>query len=245
MLAQGLADIDTLGGQEGVGHAAADDEHVHAADEVFQQVDLGRHLCTADNGQNRALGRAKSCTKRFQLGLHGAAGIGGQQAGKAFGGGMGAVGGGEGIVHIEVAIGSQSGGEVGAVLFLVLVETGVLQQQHVAVLHGGNGTGRSLANAVGAEGDRAADDGSNRRGHRRKAHLRHDFTLRAAEVGQQDDLGTLVRQLADGGGDCADAGVVGDLAVLHGDVEVHTHEGALACRFLNVVDGLEGHGSHP
>ncbi len=50
---------------------------------------------------------AEALLQRFELGLHGAAGIGRQEVGETFGRGVRAVGGGEGVVDEDVAIGGQ------------------------------------------------------------------------------------------------------------------------------------------
>ena len=54
LLAERLADIDAARGEEGVGHAAADDEDVDLLHEVAEQVELGRDLGAADDRHDRA-----------------------------------------------------------------------------------------------------------------------------------------------------------------------------------------------
>ena len=63
----------------------------------------------------------------FELGLHGAAGGGGQQPRDAFGRGMGAMGGGEGVVDVDVAKARHALGELLVVLLLARMEAGVLE----------------------------------------------------------------------------------------------------------------------
>ena len=89
--------------QEGVGHAAADDQHVDLGDEVAEQVELGRHLGAADDGGDRPLRRVQRLVERVELGLHAAARIGGQQVAEPFGRGMRAVRHREGVVDADVA----------------------------------------------------------------------------------------------------------------------------------------------
>ena len=55
MLGERLADLHALREQEGVGHAAADDQRVDLVEQVAEQVELGRDLGAADD---RATGRA-------------------------------------------------------------------------------------------------------------------------------------------------------------------------------------------
>ena len=136
VLAERLADILAARGEEGVGHAAADDQRIDLFHEVHQQIELGRDLCAADDGDDRALGIAEALLQRLEFGLHGAAGIGGQEIGEALGRAMGAVRGGEGVVDEDVAIGGELFGEGAVVLLLALVEAGVFQQRDVAGHHG-------------------------------------------------------------------------------------------------------------
>jgi hypothetical protein len=124
---------------------------------------------------------------------------------------VGAVGGAEGVVDIEVAVFRQLGGEGGVVLLLAGVEADVLQQGHAAVLHGVDHRGGGRTDAVAGEGHLLLQQLAQRLGHEGQAHLRHDLALGAVEVGQQDDLGALGRQVVDGRQGRAQAGVVGDL----------------------------------
>ena len=156
LLRQRLADADALRVQEGVGHAAADHQRIDLGDEVFQQVDLGRDLGAADDRDDGLGRRFQRLAERVELGLHGAAGIGGQLVAEAFGRGMRAVRGREGVVDPDVAELGQFRDEGRIVLLLALVEAGVLQAEDVAVLHRGDGLGRGLADAVVGEGDRLA-----------------------------------------------------------------------------------------
>jgi hypothetical protein len=157
---------------------------------------------------------------------------------------VGAVGGAEGVVDIEVAVGGQGGGEVGVVLLFAGVEADVLQQGHAAVLHGVDHLGGGRADAVAGEGHLLLQQLAQRLGDEGQAHLRHDLALGAVEVGQQDDLGALCRQVVDGRQGRAQAGVVGDLAAVDRHVEVHPDQGALAGE-IGGVEGAEGHGRPP
>ena len=63
VLAQRLADIDAARGEEGVGHAAADDQVLDLADEVLEHGQLGRNLGPADHRRDRA---ARDCPAPFR-----------------------------------------------------------------------------------------------------------------------------------------------------------------------------------
>ena len=63
---------------------------------------------------------------------------------------------------------------------------------------------------------------------RAQRHLGHWLAVRAAEMGQHDDLGPAFGKLGDRRSASLDAGGVGDAAVLHRHVEIGAHEHALA-----------------
>ncbi len=76
---------------------------IDPGDEMGQHVELGRHLGPADDRRHRMLGIAERLFERLQLGLHRPAGEGRQHVRQPLGRGMGAVGGGEGVVDVEIA----------------------------------------------------------------------------------------------------------------------------------------------
>ncbi len=111
--------------------------------------------------------------------------------GQTFSRGMGAVSGGKGIVHIEIAIGGQRLHEFRIVLFLALVETGIFQKQDVAVLQRIDGRFRLVADAVFGKMNTVIQN----LGERLHDMLQRIFIrgnpLRATEMGEQDDLRAL------------------------------------------------------
>ena len=126
-LQQRLADAVALRVQEGVGHAAADQQQVHAREQVLQHAELARHLGAANHGGKRARGVVERVAERRQLLLHEQPGDGGQVRGHAHGRGVRAVRGAEGVIHVEIAQGGQSAGEGRVIGFLLGVEAQVLQ----------------------------------------------------------------------------------------------------------------------
>ncbi len=63
--------------QEGVGHAAADDQHVDFGQQVLDDADLVADFGSAEDGDKGTLGILKCTTQIFQLFFH-------QQAGGGF-----------------------------------------------------------------------------------------------------------------------------------------------------------------
>ena len=152
--------------------------------------------------------------------------------------GMGAVGGGKGVVDIEIAELGEFGDKGRIVLLLALVKAGVLEEQHVAVLHPGDRVSGGLADAVGGEGDRPPDDagdgvsdGSERIGLVRPA-------LGPAKVRQKDDLAALGGDLLDGRRNPLDPRRIGHPAVLGRNVEIDPQQHAPS-RDIGVVEGAE------
>jgi len=82
VLAERLADIDALAAMK-VWPCRRDHQRIDLADEVLEQVDLARHLCAA-RLPPRPRGFAETLFQRFELGLHGAAGIGRQNMREPF-----------------------------------------------------------------------------------------------------------------------------------------------------------------
>ena len=237
LLRQRLADADTLRMQEGVGHAAADHQRIDLADEVFEQVDLGRDLRAADDRDHRLGRRFQRLAQRVELGLHGAAGIGGQLVAEAFGRGMRAVRRRERVVDPDVAELCQFRHEGRIVLLLFLVEAGVLQAEDVAILHRGDGLGSGLADAVVGEGDRLVDD-LRQCGGDGLERILGVAALGPAEMGEQDDLAALGGNLGDGRRDALEPCRIGDAAAFHGHVEVDAQQHALALH-VDVIEGAE------
>ena len=161
----------------------------------------------------------------------------------AFGRGVGAVRGRECVVDIDVAELGERSDEGRIVLFFLLVEAGVLEQQHVAVLHRRDRGLRYGADAIGGEPDRPAESSATRRGDRPQRIGRVGPALGAAEMGEQNDLAALVGDLADRRQHALDARCVADFAVFHGNVEVDAQQDAFALD-VGGVEGAEwsGHG---
>ena len=85
------------------------------------------------------MGFSRACFKGAQFRFHGAAGVGGNEMGDAFRRGVGAVGGGEGVIHENVAEAGQHFGKARIVLFLAGMIAGVFHQHAFAGLYGNGG----------------------------------------------------------------------------------------------------------
>ncbi len=159
------------------------------------------------------------------------------------------MGGAEGVVHIDVAVGRELFGELPLLLLesllgglerrlvlavlllalglLLLVVARVLEHEHVAVLEGGHfGVGRG---AVGREGDGPAElFGERVRDDLHRGVGGDALFVGTAHVGHEDQLAAVFDHVFDRRQGADDAGVVLDLAFLDRNVEIDAHQDALA-----------------
>ena len=143
----------------------------------------------------------------------------------------------ESIVDKNVSHGSQSLAQLGIVLGLALLKTGVLQQHHFAVLQSGSlGMSVFTGHILGHDDGLAQQLGDAVCNHL-KAQLGLPLTLGLAHMGAQDDLGIVVHQVLDGGHGSDNTLVGGDFAVLGGDVEVAAAQHPLAGD-VDILNGL-------
>jgi hypothetical protein len=151
----------------------------------------------------------------------------------AFGGGVGSVGAAECVVNVNLAKTGEFFCKSGIVCFFFGMEAEVFKEEWLAGFEIGGHLASDGSDAVGGEGyvfviaedvvEQAAeviDKGA-------QAHGFNGLALGAAEVGAEDDFGLVAESILDGGEGLADAGVVGDDAVLEGNVEVDADEDSL------------------
>ena len=136
VFAQGLAYRVAGCGQEGVGDAAADDDLVTHFFQGVEDVQFGGDFGAANDGHHW-LGRVvEGLAEGVEFGCQQRAGAGfGSELRHTVGGGLGAVGGAEGVHHVDIAQGSVLLGEVFVVFLFAFVEADVFKQHHFAVGH--------------------------------------------------------------------------------------------------------------
>ena len=168
--------------------------------------------------------------------FHEEPGDGGEVVGDAGGGGVGAVGGAEGVIDEDM-------GRI--ILFFAGGVAGVFEEEDVA---GGECCGHGFgfgADAVIGEGDGIADHGGEGWGDRGEGLFGVAGAFGAAEVAAEDDFGAGGGEGVDGGEGFADAGIVRDdhgaVFIVEGDVEVDAHQHAFSGE-IEVANGLFGHG---
>ena len=233
-LEQRLADLVALRLEEGVGHAAANDQGVHLAHQVLDDADLVAHLGAAKDCDERLLRMRQRLAQIFQFLLH-------QQAGRALlhkmrdalGRGVGAMRRAESIVHVVVAELGKLPGEIRIVGFLLGMEAEVLQQQRLPTLQLVGHLLRLHANAVGrkshvlAAPQNVVEQNAQPLGHRLHAHLGIGLALGTSQVRRQNEPRAMAQRVLNAGQRLADAGVIHHAAVVERDVEIHAHEDAL------------------
>ena len=148
----------------------------------------------------------------------------------------------ERIIHIAIRQGSEFLGELLDVLGFFLAEAGVLEQHHVAVLHRGNSSLRVLADDVVVirKHDRLAQVLGETLGNGREGELGFRAVLRLAQVAAKDHLAAVRNQLLNGRQRSNDTLIVGDLAILHRNIEIAAHKHFLA----GDPDVVNGHFCH-
>ena len=101
-----------------------------------------------------------------------------------------------------------------------------MQKHHVAVLHGGHGGLGIFAGdiIVVRENDLFAQQFGQAHGHRRKAELFFRPVFGLAQMAAQHHAAAVLDELLNGGQRGNDAVIVGDLAVLHGNVKITAHQ---------------------
>ncbi len=238
---QRLPDFDPLRLQEGVGHAAPDDEGRGLGQERIQDGDFRRHLGPADDGHERFFRIGEQVSEELHFLLDQESGRGRQEMRQPLGGGVRPVRGTEGVVDVHVAHDRKLLGEARVVGRLFLVEAHVFEHQHVAGLEG-------LGHRLGLR-----PDAIRRHFHgllqklgqpvRRdlQAELRRRTALGPAQVAHEHERGArLLQDIRDGRQGLADARVVGDFSVLHRHVEIDAHEHALVPE-VHVLDCFNRH----
>ena len=139
----------------------------------------------------------------------------------------------EGVGHKDVSEISKLPGELGIVGLLFLLETGVLEEHDLPILHVSHAGLGALAHGVGGEldpdaGQQLAETG----GHGGQGILHVHLALGTAQVGAKDHLRLMIQQVLDGRHGGHDTLVIRHLHVLgQGDVEIHPAQDPLAFYF--------------
>jgi hypothetical protein len=255
-VAAGLADAVALGGEEGVGHGASDEDRVRDPQHLLDDADLVGDLEAAEDDHERPRRVAQQAPEDLELTDHEKAGHRGQVVGDALGGSVGPMRGTEGVVDVDVGEAGKMPGEDAVVGRLLGMKTQVLEQEHLARPQATRGRLDRGPDAVSGRLDGAAQQLGQAHGHRSHAETVDDLALGPAEMRGEYQRAALIEQVGDCRQGRADARVVDHAAAVEGHVEVHPHQNALAgervvgertlhdaCSLLgSAIRGLSGRG---
>src|SRR4029453_9219833 len=161
-LAQALADIDAARGEEGVGHAAPDDQVGDLADQMAKDRELGRYLGATDYRRHRPLRITKYLLQGAELRFHRSPRISRQEGPDPLGRSMGAVRNRKGVVDVIVAERRHAFRQFRVVLLLAGMEAGVFEDAYRSGQHDRHGTLGLWARAILDEAHRPPGELSQR-----------------------------------------------------------------------------------
>ena len=115
--------------EEGVGHAATNDQRIDLVEQVLDHTDFIGNLCATKNGNKRAFRIVERLAHDIEFFLDKEAAHGRQIIGQTGGGGMRAMRGAKGVIDKQLGHGCQFLGERRIILRLFLVEADILEHQ--------------------------------------------------------------------------------------------------------------------
>ncbi len=239
-LVQGFADLVAGRGEEGVGDAAADDQLVGDIGQAVEQLQLGRDLGAADNHRQRLLRVLEGLAQGVQLGRQQRAGAGHRrELGHTMGGGLGAVGGAEGVHDVDVAQRRHLLRQRLVVFLLALEEAGVFAQHDLAgrQLHAVDPVAHQRHHLAQVLRQPCGDQGQGLLGIELAG-------LGAAQVRGDQHRGAALQRQLQGRQGGAQARVRADLAGVDRHIEVLADQQALAGE-IEVGHAEDGHGEAP
>lgn len=241
VLDQRGTDVVSLGLQEGEDHTSTNDDLVALVEEGLKDGDLGRDLGSTDNGGHgllsvlngslevlELLGEQESTNRRLE------------ELGNTLSGSMGTVGSSESVVDVKVEGLGELLDESRLVLGLLLVETSVLEHDHISLLGRVDDLLDFLTNAVRGKGDLLSEKLSHALSARSKGELVLWSILGASQVRADSDDGALALQVLNGGDGRTDTSVVSDLLAIERDVHVASNKDLLSLQVL-LGEVLNGH----
>ena len=231
-----------LGLEEGVHHAAADNQAVGAAEKILDHAKLVRHLGAAEHDGQRTLRVLSSAGQCLDFLLNEQAGGRRQELRDRIVGSLRAV-------HNTEAVGNEDIAEfgdllgIGVTLSLVLagffrVEAHILEQNNIAVVHSRDlGMGISAIRIL-SKRDVHTEQFTQTLGDRRQRQLGNDLTLRTAEMSHQNNLRTVSAQSLDSRQSGANTAVIGDGGAIQRNIEICANQYALALEISKILQCL-------
>ncbi len=231
LLHLGLAKVAALGGQEGVGHAPANEQGINLGQKVADDANFIRDLGTANDGYKGPAGNAQYLAQHLDFPLHQQASIGRQVIGNTYGAGMGSVGCAKGVIDKYICQFRQFFGKLRIILFFTGIKADIFQKEHIPVIKGCYGCLRFFANGRVHLCYRDCQQFFQPPGNGIQTQLFLDSSLGAAQMRNQHQPGSLPAQEIDGGQGSTNPGIIGDFPCAHGHVKVNPEQHPLASKF--------------
>ena len=155
---------------------------------------------------------------------------------------VGAMGGAERVVHVNLGERGQLLRKLRHILLFFRVKAQVLEQQHFAVFESLGRGFRFRPNAIGHKSDGLAQYLRQARGRRLQAHFGIHFALGTPQVRRQNQTAAAFQNVLNRGQRRLDAGIVGDFSgLVEGHIEIDAHEDAFAF-YIEVTNRKFWHG---
>mmetsp|Transcript_5922 Transcript_5922/g.17808 ORF Transcript_5922/g.17808 Transcript_5922/m.17808 type:complete len:393 (+) Transcript_5922:213-1391(+) len=230
--------------QEGENHASAEDELVDLSEERLNDANLCRHLGSSNDGSERTSWIGDGSLEIVELLLqeessHGRLQVLGNSGSRT----MGTVSTSKSIVHVHISVRSKLLGKLGVVLLLLLVESDILQEEDVAIVHLADHALDLRADAVGRHLHVLAEELAQTAGDRLERELVLRSRLWSAQVRRQDHLGASVDEVLHRRDRGTDTGVIRDLGAVERHVEITSDQHLLALEVIvgQILDRLLRH----
>ena len=250
---QRLAHVLSLGLEEGISHAAADEQRVDLAQQVVDHLDLVGDLSPAEDRDKRLLRSFQGFAQVIQLLFQQQPGCGlRDKMGDALGRSVRPMSAAKGVVHIDVAKAGELSREVRVVGFFSGVEAQVLEQQNLPRFELARQFGGQVAHAVGREGNvdrftqRVIEQRAQPVHHRPQAVFGVRFSFGAPQVRGHNHFRVMAQRVLERRQGLFDPGIVENLQTVLGErhVEINADKEILVVQ-LQVADGEFRHGSSP
>lgn len=141
----------TQSAEEGVGHGTADEDGLSLGKQVLDGGEFVRNFRAAEDDHERLGGVTDGIGEEFDFLFHQeASDLGGlgHALGNADHTGVGAMGGAEGVVDVDLSAMGELGGKGGIALFLAFMKAHVFEKEAVAILQGLDGSGGFVVDAI-------------------------------------------------------------------------------------------------
>ena len=218
-------DILSARKEKGIRHAAAKDQDIDTCDQIFQNLQLGRHLGTTDNRGHRTGGIGKRVMERRQFLAKRTTGRGDlHQAWQRLDRGMRPMGTGKGVADINLAKSGQRCREIRIVGLLAGMEPQILHHQHIAVGKTFHCCVASGSGHIALDRHLAPQQCGQRRGNGCHRHFGNHLALWPAKMGQDHQPRPGLAKRPEPGKNPPDAGVVPDHPVGNRHIQIKPHK---------------------